>query len=104
MCHREITAYVLPKLKAIDLTNQVDHPHTAQPLQALFVALEQAEEQERARLPTWRPPALETLGRHQQECGEWDRDEASPPASACGADIGSDALPSGTAVSWNPKG
>jgi hypothetical protein len=76
MCHREIASYLLAKLKAVDLTGQVEHHHTSQALQVLFAALEQQEDAERARLPGWRLPALETLGRHQQERGEWDRDEA----------------------------
>jgi hypothetical protein len=75
MCHREIATYLLPKLKAVDLTGQGDHSTTAQSLHALLVALEQAEDAERATLPAWRPPSLETLGRHQREDGEWDVDE-----------------------------
>jgi len=75
MCHRELATYLLPKLKAIDLIGQIDHPHTSQPLQALFAALEQQEEAERATLPAWRPPSLEALGRHQSEDGAWDVDE-----------------------------
>jgi hypothetical protein len=64
ICHREVAAYVLPKLKALTMTGECDPPPTAQSLQALFMALEQAEEQERAQLPMWRPPSLETLERH----------------------------------------
>jgi hypothetical protein len=76
MCHREIATYLLPKLKAIDLTAQAEHPHTSESLQALFAQLEQEEEAERASLPPWPPPVLETLEKHPQERGEWDRDEA----------------------------
>jgi len=63
MCHREIAAYLLPKLKALALTGQVDHHHTSQPLQELFAVLEQEEAAERASLPPWTPPVLEALGR-----------------------------------------
>jgi hypothetical protein len=76
MCHREVASYLLAKLKAVDLTGQVEHHHTSPALQVLLAALEQQEDAERATLPPWRPPALETLGRHQQEREEWDRDEA----------------------------
>jgi hypothetical protein len=76
MCHREIATYLLPKLKAIDLMAQAEHPPTSQSLQALCAALEQEEEAERASLPPWCPPALETWEKHPQERGEWDRDEA----------------------------
>jgi hypothetical protein len=75
MCHREVASYLLAKLKAVDLTGQVEH-HPSPALEVLFAALEQEEEAERASLPPGRPPALETLGRHPQERGEWDRDEA----------------------------
>jgi hypothetical protein len=55
---------------------QAEHPPTSESLLALCAALEQVEAAERASLPPWPPPALETLGRHLQERGEWDRDEA----------------------------
>jgi len=75
MCHREIAAYLLPKLKAIALTGQVDHHHTSQPLQELFAALEQEEAVERAMLPPWTPLALEALGRTPHADGMWELED-----------------------------
>jgi len=75
MCHREIAAYLLPKLKAIALTGQVDHHYTLQPLQELFAALEQEEAVERAMLPPWTPLALEALGRTPHADGMWELED-----------------------------
>jgi hypothetical protein len=76
MCHREVASYLLAKLKAVELAGQVEHHHTSPALQVLLAVLEQQEGAEQARLPAWRPPTLGTLGKHQQDRGEWDRDEA----------------------------
>jgi hypothetical protein len=74
-CHMEVAAYLLPKLKAIALTGEVQHTHTSMPLQALFAALEQEEEQERASLPPWTPPGREALGMPEQGDGTWDLED-----------------------------
>jgi hypothetical protein len=76
-CHRELAQYVLPKLKTMAVSGEVEHHHTSEPLQVLFARLEQEEETERANLPPWTPPGLEALDMHQSADGEWDlEDEA----------------------------
>jgi len=75
-CHKEIAAYLLPKLKAVEVHGTIDHTHTSVPLQALFAALEQAEEQERATLPPWTPPALLEVGPAPMEDDHGEDEEA----------------------------
>jgi hypothetical protein len=69
-CHKEVTAYLLAKLKSIAIAGEVEHHHTSEPLQVLFARWEQEEEAERASLPPWTPPGLEALDMRQSEDGE----------------------------------
>jgi hypothetical protein len=74
-CHRELAQYVLAKLKAMEMSGEVEHHHTSEPLQVLFGRLEQEEEAKRASLPPWTPPGPEALDMRQSADGEWDFDE-----------------------------
>jgi hypothetical protein len=70
-----LAQYVLAKLKAMEVSGEVEHHHTSEPLQVLFARLEQEEETERANLPPWTPPGLGALDMRRSEDGEWDLDE-----------------------------
>ena len=74
-CHKEVAQYLLAKLASIKVQGEVEHHHTSEPLQVLFARWEEEEEVERASLPPWTPPGLETLEMRQSEDGEWDLDE-----------------------------
>ena len=75
-CHKEVAACLLSKLASIRVEGEVAHVHASTSLRDLFALWEKEEEAERASLPPWCPPALETWEKHPQERGEWDRDEA----------------------------
>jgi hypothetical protein len=59
----------------MELSGEVEHHHTSEPLQVLFAKLAQEEEAERATLPLWAPPGLEALEMWLQADGEWDLDD-----------------------------
>ena len=71
-CHREIAAYLLPKLRAIEVKAEVNHNHRT-PLDELLARLEREEEEERKHLPLWHPPA--PLDMEPGERGVWEVDE-----------------------------
>ena len=86
-CHREVAAYLLPKLASIRFEGEVEVQHgLAQPLQELFAVWEQEEEAERADLPPWIPPGIEAIDMHQGEGGAWDLDEDEGDGDAEGDD------------------
>ena len=58
-CDREIANYLLPKLKAVEITGHVDVHHTSEPLQVLFAALEEEEEAARETLLPWQPALMD---------------------------------------------
>src|SRR5262249_10361899 len=66
-CHETIASYLLPKLRAVEMTGQVEHQHTHS-LAQLFEALEEEEAQERETLPPWTAPPLDL---ERGEHGVW---------------------------------
>lgn len=77
-CDREVAGYLLPKLKAVEISGKVDVHHTSEPLQVLFAALEEEEEAERETLPPWQPAVLTMAPRTDgvwQDMGGGDDEE-----------------------------
>jgi hypothetical protein len=72
--HKEIAAYLLPKLSSIKVEGEVAHLHASASLQDLFALWEQEEEAERASLPPWTPPSFGALDMQQDAEGVWDLD------------------------------
>jgi hypothetical protein len=70
--HKEIAAYLLPKLSSIKVEGEVAHLHASTSLQELFQIWEKEEEAERASLPPWTPPGFGALDMQQDGDGAWD--------------------------------
>jgi hypothetical protein len=70
--HKEIAAYLLPKLASIKVEGAVAHLHASASLQDLFALWEKEEEAERASLPPWTPPGFGALDMQRAGDGAWD--------------------------------